>query len=264
MDTGAPERPLTGGLCRCGTLRRFQGVGDILWLGPYPEGEMGKSRGTVLAALALGLSLTSCTTDQTAPRDWEGWLSATISGTAESSYRGTGFFHSTTQIPRLPEGWPRYLYLFAAGREASTGQEFTLRSSSEEIPEPGHYSLAWSEGAPLDWYAQYTVIRGDSIDFYSAVEGDLEITAASAERIEGRFTFDAVHSRTCATEWKITESMPDTATVPPCVYSEIAKPAITRINGSFSLANGGLCPREADTEWAAPPWYRSYMIVCMS
>jgi hypothetical protein len=225
---------------------------------------MGRSHRTSLAALALGLSLASCATDQTAPRDWEGWLSATISGTAGSSYRGTGFFHSTAQIPDLPEGWPHYLYLFSAGRGASSGQEFTLRASSEAIPEPGHYSLTWSKGATFDWYAQYTVIRGDSIDFYSAVEGDLEITAASSERIEGHFAFDAVHGMTCATEWKITEVVPETSPAPPCAYNEVAKPAITRIYGSFSLANGGRCPREADTEWSAVPWYRSFMEVCMS
>jgi hypothetical protein len=176
----------------------------------------------------------------------------------------TSAFHLHVADPYLSEGGTHYLYLFSAGRGASTGQEFTLYTLREEIPEVGRYPLTRFKGTAFEWYARFTVIRGDSIDFYTAAEGYLEITASSAERIKGHFTFDSVHDRTCATIWKNPEIVPGTTPVPPCAHSEIAEQPTIRIHGSFGLANGGRCPREVDAEWSASPWYRSFMDVCTS
>lgn len=216
------------------------------------------------AALALcimfGIAVAACSNDQTAPTDAEGWFSAKIqasSGTAdadETTYSGTGFFTSSTDFSHLPPEVHEFFALFSEGVGSSEGQMISLTRISAERPDVGSYSvIAPQQEQPgtSDWSARYQATRGDSIAQFTTIGGELEITASSAERIEGRFTFQAVHILTCSTDWWRNGIEPGEFPESPCSLhlepgTPISELPVVEISGSFSVVNGPLC-YERDT-----------------
>lgn len=210
-----------------------------------------KPRYALLTALWLGAALVACSSDQTSPNPAEGWLSAMIQTPAaaensKNSYNGTGFFRSSADFPGWPDQAPELFFLYSAGAGDSEGKEFTITRNSAEPPAVGRYPIGWSEDGQWGWNVHYTDIRGDSIEFFAATGGELEITDSSPERIEGRFTFQVVHGLTCATEWRHEMIEPGEFPELPCsMHLELDSPA-TEISGSFSVVRGLPCD-ERDT-----------------
>jgi hypothetical protein len=242
-------------MCNSETFGRLQWWGDRQQICPYTlEAAMKPLRCTLLAVLVLGLPVTACSSEQAAPIDTEGWLSATIQrspGAAEEnrlSYSGTGVFRSSSDFPDLPPEVPEFFTLFSVGVGNSIGQQISLARVAAERPEVGSYSIIGPQRQPghEGWIAHYQATRGDSVAQYATIEGELEITASSAEQVEGRFTFQLVHTSTCSTDWWRAGFDPEEVLESPCVWHlerdiPLTELPVTEISGSFSVINRTIC-----------------------
>lgn len=204
-------------------------------------------RYTLLAGLVLGLTLTSCSSEQTAPTETEGWLSATIRAPAITgvsntlSYTGGGIFRSS-EDPDMSRGTPGLFYLFSNGVGNSVGQDISIIHNGVKRLVEGKYPIDPSDDGGRRWHAQYVAASGDSATLYTAIGGDLEITAYSPERVEGHFTLRVIPSSTCdISVMREPGFVPWPSSVLDCTPHQESEPPVTTISGSFGVVNGLPC-----------------------
>ena len=91
---------------------------------------------------------------------------------------------------------PASFSLFSADpdRAAQEVQTFLLHRIGPGLPAPGTYSLA--PGSAGRFHASYGRLRRGSHEHFAALSGQVTITTASADRVEGSFQFTAV--RVCS------------------------------------------------------------------
>jgi hypothetical protein len=205
-------------------------------------------RYTLLAVLVLGLPLTSCSSEQAAPPNTEGWFSATIRapvatlGGGTLSYAGGGVFRSSEDPDVMKSGIPGLFFLFSNGVGSSAGQNISITHRGAERLVEGKYPIDSSEDDDWQWYAQYVATSGDSVTLYIAIGGDLEITTYSAEQVEGHFTLRVIPSRTCdISRLREPGFVPWPFVHLDCTSHEELDPPVTEISGSFSVVNGLPC-----------------------
>lgn len=175
-----------------------------------------------LAAALAALPLAGCGADALSPDD--SMFVATIQGSVQDSYRGTGQFDA----PTLSGAGVRLFTI--SSRDLSSGQTFFLYREGAELPQPGSYPLAWYAAGPIRFGAIYTRQQGGAVEGFTATSGELRIVSASAERIEGTFHFQG--TRNCA----------GTATYLQCSYPpDPAEPSV-EITGSFVAVEQGTLP----------------------
>ena len=148
-----------------------------------------------LAAVVAILLAAACQSNPAAPES-PAWFSATLAGTTvegaiSASYSGTG--HFTTTDVRRPAAPPLVL-LRSEGVGDAKDDGFELSRAGLTLPAAGTYALGAGANA---FQAVFTQKRGSVTHRYAAQSGELHITAASAERISGTFTFRGVFAGTC-------------------------------------------------------------------
>lgn len=121
--------------------------------------------------------------------DAPSWFRASLQGAVAGDYEGTGEFHAGSD-PRAGE--PLVFTLSSRGLGARADQSFQLYRRGAGMPGRGTYSLSelqHGDARPQGFTAYFTRRVGDRIEAYAARTGQVEITAASAGRIEGTFRF---------------------------------------------------------------------------
>ncbi|MFL5382784.1 MAG: hypothetical protein ACJ8GN_09755 [Longimicrobiaceae bacterium] len=142
-----------------------------------------------LAAALAALPLAGCGADRSLGPD-DSMFVATIQGSVQDSYRGTGQFDAQTL-----SGADLRLFTISS-RDLASGQTFFLFREGAELPQPGSYPLAGYAAGPARFGAVYTRRQGEAVEGFTATSGELRIVSASAERIEGTFHFQG--TRNCA------------------------------------------------------------------
>ncbi len=144
----------------------------------------------VISLLAgLGMSLASCGGDGlTGPGS--GSFTATVSGDVTASLSGDAVFGVGLSIGS-DTGWSIWLL---EGSFFSDYDFIRIGRSSSTTPGVGTFALIGRGGAgPDDFVAEYedATDEGDAIEItgYSSVSGSLTITSATADRVEGSFSF---------------------------------------------------------------------------
>jgi hypothetical protein len=203
---------------------------------------------TPISCLALIALLASCSTEQAAPVP-EGWLHATILGPEGETYQGTGYFHYNLNLPgsSLPIERPPFFSFYSTGVGSSAGQKFGLTGFVDERLRVDRYSLGWSEDGQTMWNLSYSVERGDSIEYFQAVDGGFRITASSDKGVKGRFSFTGVVEIVCSKEWDFVVEYENGVPQVPCSYRESDSPMI-EIEGSFNALPGQPCVTYAEDE----------------
>jgi hypothetical protein len=116
---------------------------------------------------------------------------ASIEGAIATEFEGSGRFVVGTDA-RRPAAPPMFS-LFSAGRGASATYSFQLFRRGAELPGVGTYSLAVPVRDAREIQANFsrTGPRGETLEMYTAYEGELEITLSTPERLEGTFRMTA-------------------------------------------------------------------------
>jgi hypothetical protein len=170
-------------------------------------------KSSLLPVLVLGL--TACESNLTGPNDDESFFLATIEGAISREVEGGGYFILGTDA-RRPAAPPKF-YLFSAGRGASADLAFQLFRPGAELPATGTYSLGAFVG-PTGGDLQATLLRtgrsGETLEMYSASEGELEITVSTPDRIEGAFRLSAYLSGLQVSPGVYVGGLPKTADTP--------------------------------------------------
>ena len=148
---------------------------------------------TRVTLLAVGLvSLAACEGNPLGEAD-PAQLVASIEGGITASYEGTGEFSTA------PGGLPRPIKfsLRSAGRGTASNQGFHFHS--ESMPSVGVYALGASKSADGEQpvHAVYSWQDGRKVERFSAREGELVITEASANRVAGTFRFTGLLTSVC-------------------------------------------------------------------
>lgn len=143
--------------------------------------------------LPFAAVLASC--DNPAGGRGTGWMRASLSGQVSGEYSGDGDFLSQTD--RL-EG-PRRQFSVISRSDPLASQAFDFYRHNGTRPSVGRYELELIDQTDLaaeGFYAFYHRQDGSTSESYAATSGHVEITASSAERVEGTFHF--IGRRYCA------------------------------------------------------------------
>ncbi len=138
-----------------------------------------------VSLLALAGVLSACESAPTEPTE-VGQLVASIQGNVAASYEGSGQF-SIGSNPRAPQR-PAAFTLRSTGGGSRDNEGFYLHRLGGELPTPGQYTLGQAGGFTVAYERVHNGVR----ERYTAVTGELEITASTPERIEGTFRLTAV------------------------------------------------------------------------
>ena len=141
-------------------------------------------KGWISLAAMLGV-ISACEAQPNGPTA-VGHLVASLQGDVAGSYAGTGQF-SVGRNARAPQR-PATFVLRSTGEASGKQEGFYLYRLGPHLPTPGLYSLGETNG----FAARYERIHNGVREGYTAVMGDLEITAATSDRIEGTFRLTAV------------------------------------------------------------------------
>lgn len=116
------------------------------------------------------------------------FLRANVQGSVRAEYSGTGEF-GTDHLPRT-------FVLSSTGTGGAAGQSLVLRRRQDSAwPAVGRYPLVPVQDAaasPDGFTGVYSRANGRGHESFVARSGTVEITRASAERVEGTFRFEAV------------------------------------------------------------------------
>lgn len=192
--------------------------------------------------LAIALSLSACDSNENGlgviP---EGWLLAQLQGDSASTYRGSGFFHSNLDIRNWPDELPARFYLYSKGTNGPLESGVIIMGGDGRRPQTGNYDLGWSEDGPHEWNMTYTEVHGDSIIFYGATEGELEITNSTADSISGKFELTALGNLVCDVRVRGLTVDPEDNPPLPCVDRSGEEAEEVQVSGSFSTIPGQTC-----------------------
>jgi hypothetical protein len=114
---------------------------------------------------------------------------ASVSGSVQDTYRGEGRFHVHAGL------WDGIFSITSLARPNSDAQVFSLFKLGTAAPAPGRYALtgaASPDNRQPHFAAQYLRRSGAFAEAFTAVDGELQITVATAERVEGTFRFRGV------------------------------------------------------------------------
>jgi hypothetical protein len=175
-------------------------------------------------ALVGVLAATGCSrADTTGGLERTSFLRASVQGSVRAEYSGTGEFGM--------DHLPRTFVLSSTGTGGATGQSLVLRRRQDSAwPAVGRYPLVTVQNAAADpqgFTAVYSRTDGRGHESFVARSGAVEITRASAERVEGTFRFEAV---LCSGRSEDQGSFGD------CAATDVATDARTvELTGSFAV-----------------------------
>jgi hypothetical protein len=116
---------------------------------------------------------------------------ASVEGARVHEYTGSGHFYAG-RLPRRPPGiGPQLFTIESHGIGAARGILVQLTRTGPEIPEPGVYAIGAGE-AEFRVQLSYLSSRGATLESFMGEAGELVITRATPNTIEGTFRFDAV------------------------------------------------------------------------
>lgn len=186
-----------------------------------------------VAVVSLALVVGACGPGPTAdPR--ASYFAASLSGAVEAQYQGTGEFHTGTPGPGLKQ-----FQIVSTGTGAMSDQSFALTRWDGGRLARGTYPLNLVDLAARE--RSGTQPRGITFQYFRsgameeqfvAESGELEITASSRDRVEGRFAFTGF--RYCLRE--AVRSNPPVPPVGPCTPATPSLPDAPRItvSGEFT------------------------------
>lgn len=169
----------------------------------------------------LALACGAC--DGNGPTGSNGRLRATINGSVQANYDGTGDFHLGAD--ERTGGGSRFS-VYSAGTGTASGQSFLLQRNGAELPARGVYPLGLSSG----FTARYIRQVDGTMQAFVAQSGEVEVLQASAKQIEGRFHL--VGFRYCSRDATGNRAPEGPCTVPG---STIAGAPTIEITGSFTV-----------------------------
>ena len=178
----------------------------------------------LLAAALAALPLTACRADDTLAPDGSMFV-ATVQGSVQDSYRGTGQFHL------LPGEGGRPGLFAITSHDPDGGRTFLLFHEGTEAPLPGIYPLASSAAGPVRFGAVYTRGQGDAMEGFTATSGEMQITVSTSTRVKGSFRFRG--ARNCV-------GIGSQLSCPPNPLDPAA-PSV-EVTGSFVAVMGGGLP----------------------
>lgn len=193
-------------------------------------------RRTPLLAVVVIAVLAGCDDAPTAPGR-EPVFTATIRGSVQEEFRGTGTFHAGfPDHVDPPEAGPGLgIYTIGAG-SLFDPRSFSLHREGTELPAPGVYPLASSGAGPRRFVAIFTRRQGDTLEGFTSVRGELRIVVSTPSQVEGTFRFEG--KRNC-TGTVSGESKPGATARLACEHPvDPALPAV-EVTGSF-VATAGL------------------------
>lgn len=208
-----------------------------------------RSRAPLLLGLAAAVVFAACEPESTLSGPIPtGWFVADIEGGESIRYKGTGFFHSNKDLDNWPdELQPRFI-MHSNGLMESVGAGIAIVGGDGAKPGVGLYELGWSEGGAHDWNLTYTVSRGDSLEIYGAIAGELEITKSEKNVIEGEFDLVAKGNLVCHRKVRTLLADLDENVELPCVIRSDDEAQELQITGSFQAISGPVCMALADTD----------------
>lgn len=155
-------------------------------------------RMTILALASLS-ALAACDSDPVGAEPDGSSFVASVGGNFEATYEGRGYFHAFNPPRGLPRPAMFTLHSAEPDRVNRQVQSFSLHRWGTELPAVGSYSIgrtSLQEGDPQLFQASYDRTVGRTVERYTGISGEVQITASSAERIEGTFRFTGVHTCT--------------------------------------------------------------------
>jgi len=222
-----------------------------------------RPRTPFLLGLACTIALAACepTSELSGPIP-DGWFRANIEGSQSIVYKGTGFFHSNKDISNWPEELRPRFVMVSDGILESAGTGIAIIGGNGDRPEVGIYDLGWSEGGAHDWQLVYSVSRSDSIEFYGATSGELEITRSNRNVLEGKFDLTASGNLVCHKSVRSLRVDPDETPELPCAPRDPEEATQIQISGSFSVIPGTPCMAIADTDRSNTTEQLPPVVVC--
>jgi hypothetical protein len=177
----------------------------------------------LLAAALAALPLAGCGAGDALSPDGAMFV-ATVQGSVQDSYRGTGQFQASSGDGTHPGIFTIFSH------DLLGGQSFLLFREGMQVPQPGSYPLTTSVAGPLRFGASYTRRQGGVMEGYTATSGELVISTSIRGWIKGTFRFHG--TRNCAgTESGIS-----------CTYPLDPGAPSVEVTGSFAAVGGGTLP----------------------
>ena len=177
----------------------------------------------LLAAALAALPLAGCGDGDALSPDGSMFV-ATVQGSVQESYRGTGQFQASPGDGSHPG-------MFAiVSRDPVGGQGFFLFREGTHTPRLGSYPLTTSVAGPNRFGAIYSRRQGGVVEGFTATSGELVISTSLRGRIKGTFRFHG--TRNCA----------GTDTGISCTYPLDPGAPTVEVTGSFMAVAGGTLP----------------------
>lgn len=152
----------------------------------------------MILALAALSPVAACDSDPVGATPDGSSFVASVAGDFEATYEGRGYFHALNPPRGVPRPAMFTLHSADPDRINRQVQSFTLHRLGTELPAVGSYAIGrmgLQEGDPQLFQASYDRAVGGTVERYTGIVGEVQITASSAEGIEGTFRFTGV--RTC-------------------------------------------------------------------
>lgn len=161
---------------------------------------------------------------------------ATVRGSVQEEFRGTGQFSRLLSDPVDPAGPGPDLGSYVIGAGSSfDARSFSLHREGTDIPAPGVYPLVSSAAGPRRFVAIFTRRQGDTLEGFTSVRGELRIVVSTPSQVEGTFRFEG--KRNCAGTVS-GESKPGATARLECTHPiDPALPAV-EVTGSFVATPG--------------------------
>lgn len=142
--------------------------------------------GRMACAATLLLGLAACSDAQPTRPGSSSYLAARVRGAVSVDYLGTGWFHLGSVPQRA--GSP---VMFTLMSESTGGDPQVLQLFGElaGLPQPGTYPLGLEEGRLRAAFYSRTGEGGEALEAFAAARGELRVTAASPDRVQGEFHF---------------------------------------------------------------------------
>lgn len=177
---------------------------------------------TLITVGTLALACGACEGSGPTGSNGPSWLRATINGSVQATYDGTGDFHLGTDERT---GGASQFSVYSAGTGTASGQSFLLQRSGAELPARGIYPLGLTSG----FTARYIRQADGAMQAFAAQSGEVEVLQSSRNRIEGRFRL--VGFRYCSRDATGNRAPDGPCTVPG---APIAGASTVEITGSFA------------------------------
>ncbi|HEV2735686.1 MAG TPA: hypothetical protein VGV85_12650 [Longimicrobiaceae bacterium] len=142
-----------------------------------------------MGLVALSALAAACDATDGVRPDQPSWFRASLQGAVAGDYEGSGEFLAGSD-PRAGE--PIVFTLNSVGLGTAANQSFQLHRRGEGVPGKGTYALGplrTSDGRLQGFTAYYVRQVGNRMEAFTARSGQVEITAVSRDRVEGKFRF---------------------------------------------------------------------------